>query len=102
MRSPQEETKMTKSGHRKVASLFTSELLDADDPHRMTFTDWPNRGCIVHVQLTTREKKAIRRMATEDGYVDEIIWLKSIFLAAVGWPPLDPQRTNAEDLKRND
>lgn len=93
---------MTKSSPRKVASVFTGELLDADDPHRMTFTKRPGRGCIVHIQLTAREKKAIRRMATEDRYVDEIIWLKSIFLAAVGWPPVDPQRTNAEDLKRND
>jgi hypothetical protein len=93
---------MTKSSPRKVASLFTGELLDADDPHRMRFRELPGGGCIVHLQLTAREKKAIRRMATEEGYVDEMIWLKSIFLADVGWPPMDPQRTNAEDLKRND
>jgi|GEM_PF-5569245 len=93
---------MTTSGPQKVASLFTGELLDADDPDWMTFTERPGRGCLVHIRLTPREEKAIRRMATEDGYVDEIIWLKSIFLVAAGLPPADPQRTNAEDLKRND
>lgn len=91
-----------KSVPRKVASLFTGELLDADDPERMTFTERPGRGCLVYIRLTPREEKAIRRMATEDGYVDEIIWLKSIFLVAAGMPPVDPTRTNEEDLERND
>jgi hypothetical protein len=102
MSTPNKDTKGTKSGPQKVASLFTGELRDADDPDWMTFTERPGRGCLVHIRLTPREEKAIRRMATEDGYVDEIIWLKSIFLAAVGWPPVDPLRTNAEDLERND
>jgi hypothetical protein len=102
MSTPHKNMKVTKSAPRKVASLFTGELRDADDPDWMTFTERPGRGCLVHIRLTPREEKTIRRMATEDGYVDEIIWLKSIFLVAAGLPPVDPQRTNAEDLKRND
>lgn len=64
-------------------SILSGEAIEPNDPERMSFTELPDGGVLVHMGLTEREETEATRMAAEDGYESMSEWLEALFRAAL-------------------